>query len=209
MEIQILIIGDRNLQNQLIQEYLKQIPGVKCRLYSNISLSFEEKNELLFSSIILLDSRSEAFKSFLNKMNSRLKNCNYHFVIYNLSAEFNLKRDLLDKGLRGVFFENDSPELISRGVKAISKGELWFSRDIMKKFLMENTLEQKESSEKIMLSFREREILIFTATGMSNAEVAEKLCISINTVKTHLYKIYKKINVSNRLQAALWVAENL
>ena len=45
--------------------------------------------------------------------------------------------------------------------------------------------------------------------GSSNQEIAEKLFISTNTVKTHIYKIYKKIGVPSRIQAALWGAKNL
>jgi DNA-binding CsgD family transcriptional regulator len=52
-------------------------------------------------------------------------------------------------------------------------------------------------------------VLLFIASGISNTEIADNLNISRNTVKTHLYNIYNKIRVPNRLQAALWAAKNL
>jgi len=47
------------------------------------------------------------------------------------------------------------------------------------------------------------------AVGAKNEEIADELFISPNTVRTHIYNIFKKINVPNRLQAALWAAKNL
>ena len=60
-----------------------------------------------------------------------------------------------------------------------------------------------------MLTHREREILKTIATGASNAEIAQALFISVHTVKTHVYNIFKRIKVSSRLQAALWATKYL
>ena len=59
------------------------------------------------------------------------------------------------------------------------------------------------------LTRRETEILALIAAGHTNEEMAEKLFISPHTVKTHVYNIFQKIAVPNRLQAALWAAKNL
>ena len=59
------------------------------------------------------------------------------------------------------------------------------------------------------LTPRELEILALVSIGANNEAIAEKLFVSPHTVKTHLYHIFKKINVPSRLQAALWAAKHL
>ena len=59
------------------------------------------------------------------------------------------------------------------------------------------------------LSRREIEILTLVAAGHTDLEIAEKLGIHRNSVQSHLSESFKKINVSNRLQAIFWVAKNL
>lgn len=53
------------------------------------------------------------------------------------------------------------------------------------------------------LTDREREILACAAAGRSNKEVADQLCVSVETVKTHLHHIYQKLSVSGRVEAIL------
>ncbi len=65
------------------------------------------------------------------------------------------------------------------------------------------------STKSTILTSRQTEILALVSVGATNDEIADKLYLSPHTVKTHLYNIFKKINVPNRLQAALWAAKNL
>lgn len=53
------------------------------------------------------------------------------------------------------------------------------------------------------LTDREREILAWAAAGRSNKEIADQLCVSIDTVKTHLHHIYRKLSVNGRVEAVL------
>lgn len=54
-----------------------------------------------------------------------------------------------------------------------------------------------------ILTDREREILACAAAGRSNKDIADQLCLSLDTVKTHLHHIYQKLKVSGRVEAVL------
>ncbi len=68
---------------------------------------------------------------------------------------------------------------------------------------------KSSSTKSTILTPRQVEILALVAVGATNEQIADKLCISPQTVKSHLYNIFKKINVPNRVQAALWAAKHL
>ena len=115
----------------------------------------------------------------------------------------------MDKGIQGIFYKNDPPEIIPKGICAILKGDLWYSRKTLTKYLMEHGFSNSQleyNAEPDLLTIREKEILALVSSGYGNQQIADELFISIHTVKTHTYNIYKKIDVSNRLQATLWAA---
>ncbi|MBC2960611.1 response regulator transcription factor [Nocardioides deserti] len=58
------------------------------------------------------------------------------------------------------------------------------------------------------LTVREFEVLGLVAAGLSNAEIAERLYVSINTVKTYVRAAYRKIGVDRRAQAVVWCAHH-
>lgn len=75
---------------------------------------------------------------------------------------------------------------------------LWLGHTFFKK---SNTHETYLSTPTSELSNREVEVLELLANGLSNQEIADSLFISINTTKTHIAKLYQKLNVTRRTQA--------
>jgi len=138
------------------------------------------------------------------------------YLKHDIIALFHLKKDsgilleLLELGVRGFFFENDRADILLKGICALKGGELWASRDVMMQYIYKRpspTAQQAQDSQG--LTRREKEILLMVAAGHSNETIAAQLFISSNTVRTHIYNIFRKIGVQSRLQAALWSAKNL
>jgi DNA-binding NarL/FixJ family response regulator len=117
----------------------------------------------------------------------------------------------MDSGMRGIFYNIDPPQLIAKGICSILQGDLWYSRIAFTKYLLESKSSTNSSIHPATarLTFRERQMLSYIASGYSSKAISDEINISIHTIKGHIYSLYKKINVNNRLQASLWAAKFL
>lgn len=208
----VIIIGPRSLQNGLMVHFLEQKTGAKCMEFADPSqISPLEDEEGSDHRLILgdclgkdLDGCMADLESYGEPILSR-----EYVVLFNVSVGLKIEENALRRGVKGFFYEQDPLEVFPRGLSAILNGEIWVSRDIMAKFIPDEKGPDTSRMEASILTPREIEILSLVAIGAKNEEIAEKLFISGNTVKTHIYNIFKKIDVPNRLQAALWAAKNL
>ena len=76
------------------------------------------------------------------------------------------------------------------------------ARKVVAKFHNSNALQSITTTQKdYSLTARENEILDLLAKGFRNKEIAEKLFVSVNTIRTHVYNIYEKLHVNSRIEA--------
>lgn len=207
------IIGPRRFQNELMVFFLEREAGAKCIASEDIRhVPIIDNKNISQPKLILLDCLEKDLDSYLVELESSGENILYgHLVaLFNVSSELGIEEKALRRGVRGFFYEKDLLEGFPKGVHAIFDGELWVSRGIMTKTILDHRdtdiALRKDAS---ILTSREIEILALVAAGAKNEKIANELFISPNTVKTHIYNIFKKIDVPNRLQAALWAAKNL
>ncbi len=108
-------------------------------------------------------------------------------------------------GCQGCLSKVCEPKLMERALRALSRGEMWISHQtashIARRFLQQ---QKPKGSDREVLSKREREILAGVARGERNKEIATRLFVSENTVRTHLFNIYRKLQVNTRMAAALY-----
>ncbi|MFZ1983482.1 MAG: response regulator transcription factor [Desulfatitalea sp.] len=126
------------------------------------------------------------------------------FAIFNVTPGLKIEKLVKRHKIRGVFMIDESWEVFNRGVQALVEGQLWLTRKMLSDCVHLSRQSNRSNNQGCKnLSAREKTVLRLIASGASNKEIAEKLFISTHTVKTHISKIFKKINVSNRIQASL------
>ncbi len=109
--------------------------------------------------------------------------------------------DLVSKGVAGILPPGADSYLLRKATKAISSGELWLDRKTMRNILSYESFSKRE----VKLTEAEKEIVSLICQGYRNKEIAQKLHVSEQTVKSHCNRIYKKVGVSDRLQLAIYV----
>jgi LuxR family transcriptional regulator of csgAB operon len=209
----IYVVGPCRVNNELLASFLEAENGAKCVAKATaddvVGVDGQETDK---PKLVLLDCFAKNPERLFLEVEScygGLGNSDL-MAIFNLIRGLRIEEKLVTRGVRGIFYANDLPDHLQKGIHGLLEGKTWISREILSKFIPE-TREASRLSENGMsvLSQREIEILGSVARGAMNTEIAETLFISRHTVKSHLYNIYKKIKVTNRLEAAIWTKENL
>ncbi len=126
-------------------------------------------------------------------------------------------------GASGFLLKDTEPETLLRSIRTVYQGNAIIAPTATKR-LIEKMLEPdfhlpgseaEQTVQKVYtdpelesLTEREREVLVEIAHGLSNQEIADKLFISLPTVKTHVAHILQKINARDRVQAVVFAYEN-
>lgn len=119
--------------------------------------------------------------------------------------------ETLRSGATGYLLKNIETEALLDAVRRAAQGESVVSPQMTAKLIQGVRSQQKpppSAMEKEKLSPREREILGFLAHGESNKEIARALDLAESTVKIHVQNIFKKLNLTSRVQAAVYAVEH-
>jgi DNA-binding NarL/FixJ family response regulator len=112
-------------------------------------------------------------------------------------------------GAAGYLLKGIDRELMLRSMRAVANGETLLSpKDFVSSLRGITDMAAGSKDLRQPLSAREQEVLRLLATGLANREIAMILLIAEGTVKTHVEHIITKLDVSDRVQAAVWAARH-
>ncbi len=132
----------------------------------------------------------------------------YLVTLLNAEVDIDIWEILKWPHCKGIFFATDLPEHLASGIRKVLEGELWLPRHILTNLYLQ-LQEKPKTYSRHALTHREVEILNRLKMGLSNCQIASDFFISENTIKSHIYRIFKKIGVHNRVQAVKWAQDNL
>lgn len=115
----------------------------------------------------------------------------------------------VNQGAMGTIRRNADPEDLFRGIRAVARGQAWYDPTTASGLLTTSAREGgSPEAKRAQFSERELEVGALISEGQSNKEISTSLGISEPTVKKHVGHILQKLELSDRLQAGLYLARN-
>jgi DNA-binding NarL/FixJ family response regulator len=113
-------------------------------------------------------------------------------------------------GASGFLLKDAGPERLFAAVNAVARGDALFAPSVTRRLVeaYARQISDERPADLDALTARELEVLKLTARGLSNAEIAERLCIGEATVKTHLNRTMAKLDLGSRAQAVVLAYES-
>lgn len=180
-------------------------------IVGELRTSAEILTQPMQDAIVLFDCSRyppEAIHHFLQSLSDR--NPDFRAALWN--TDINGDYDALAHWpqIKGLFQSATPVKEMINGLRKIQQNRHWFPRKLAEK-LIEHYRQPPASAAAIAIELtrREKEILQALKEGMSNQDMAALFGVSDHTIKSHLYKVFKKIGVKNRLQAHNWACRNL
>lgn len=208
MAIKIVIVDDHSM----IREGLKQLleldnnfkiigqagDGVEC-----LQLLEKETPDVLLLDINMPNMNGIEVLERLKKKRSKIK-----ILMLTIHNEMEYLLKAVDIGCNGYILKDSDSAMLKKAINSIYEGDSFIQPDLIP--VLNAGLVARDFSEGALagLTKREIEVLKLLAEGLFNKEIAYKLNISERTVKNHVSNIFKKINASDRTQAAVFAIKN-
>ena len=208
MKTKIMIADDHNLIREGLKQLLEFDGSMEIISEASNGVECLDKLQDTIPDVLLLDINMPE-KNGLEVL-EEIKKMKYEVRVLILTVHNELEYLLkaVDIGVDGYILKDSESAELKKAINAILAGENYLQASLIP--ALNNRLANRDiDKDKIdSLTGRELEVLIQVASGMFNKEIATSLNISERTVKNHISNIFKKIDVSDRTQAAVFAIKN-
>jgi len=202
-KIRVLLVDDHTLFRSGIKSLLQRNDDFEVVGEAGDGLEGIKRVRSLKPDVALLDlhmpgvSGLEAVKVISEEMPD------VNVLMLTVSEDAQDLMDALRAGASGYLLKNIETDTLIEAIRKAAQGESVVSQQMTAKLIQGVRNPPKQEAAAV-----ERDILAALAQGESNKEIARKLDLAESTVKIHVQNIFKKLNMSSRVQVALYAVEN-
>ena len=208
MKTKVMIADDHSLIREGIRQLLEFDGSIEVIGEASNGIECLEKLEVLSPDVLLLDINMPEMNGIDVLKQLKEKKSDVKVLILTVHNELEYLLMAIDIGVDGYILKDSESSELKKAIDIVYKGENYIQPSLIP--ALNNQLVNRDiDKDKIdLLTSREFEVLVQVANGMSNKEIATNLNISERTVKNHISNIFKKIDVSDRTQAAVFAIKN-
>lgn len=206
--IKVMIVDDHKMVREGLKRILEFDGEVQVIEEADNGQDCLNKLKDVKPDIILLDINMPVMNGIETLQTLKKKRKKYKVLLLTVHNEIEYLIKAVDIGIDGYLLKDSDSSELKRAINSVNNGEKFIQPSLiplLNSKLIARDLD-KEKLEK--LSNREIEVLKLVSVGMFNKEIGKKLDISERTVKNHMSSIFKKIECTDRTQAAVFAIRN-
>ncbi len=205
-EISVCIVDDNRELRNALEEIITMSEGYRCTGTIGTAEDAVRQIPLLRPDVVLMDINlggSESGIDVVRSLKPRIPGTN--FMMCTVYEENEKIFEALSAGASGYILKKTDPGRMLDAIRELYEGGAPMSSQIARKvvaaFQSKEPVDDPESEELDVLTSREKEILELLSKGLMYKEIAAQIFLSAETVRKHVYHIYEKLHVSNRVAA--------
>ena len=212
--IRILLVDDHALFRSGVRSLIQKVDEFEIVGEAGDGLEGVKRAKQLKPDVVLLDLHMPGINGLESLKLIHEGDPTIHVLMLTVSEESDDLLRCLRAGATGYLLKNIEVATLTDAIRMASRGEFVISPRLMGALLGDNTrslaTEQARPEASVIdrLSQRERDVLVCLARGQSNKEIARVLDLAESTVKIHVQSILKKLELSSRVQAAVYAVEH-
>lgn len=208
MKIRILLADDQSMIREGIKQLLELDSNFIVVGQAGDGLECMKMLQTRMADILLLDVNMPKMNGIEVLQKIKEENILIKVLMLTIHNEVDYLLKAVDIGCDGYILKNSDVNLLKKAINSVYGGDVFIQPDLIPVLNM-GLINKEESSQTLEgLTKREIEVLKLITEGLFNKEIAYKLSISERTVKNHVSNIFKKINASDRTQAAVFAIRN-
>ncbi|MBZ4644858.1 MAG: hypothetical protein PWR27_270 [Petroclostridium sp.] len=206
-KIRILIADDHSMVRQGLKQIVELEEDMEVVAQASngeeaVNLAMEVQPD-----VILMDINMPKVNGIQAIAQLKEKGCSSKVIMLTIHADREYLVKTVQLGAAGYVLKDADSDVLIKAIQSVYKGQSYIQPTMTTELIKEFTKgvsEEHSNKNQNLLTQREIEVLELIAEGMLNKEIAAKLYISEKTVKNHVSNIFKKLNVSDRTQAAIY-----
>ena len=208
LNIKVMLADDHVLMREGIRQLLEFDGSIEVIGEASDGEECLQKLEKVKPDVLLLDINMPKLNGIEVLEEIKRKKINVKVLILTVHNEVDYLIRAVDIGVDGYILKDSESAELKKAIMTVMDGESYIQPKLIP-MLNKRLITRDSDKEKLeSLTGREKEVLIEVANGMFNKEIATSLHISERTVKNHISNIFKKLNVSDRTQAAVFAIKN-
>ena len=208
MAVNVMITDDHSMIREGLKQLLELEGDFKVVAEAADGVECISKLEEVTPDVLLLDINMPNMNGLEVLKKMKEKKIKVKVLVLTIHSEVEYLLKAVDIGVNGYLLKDSESAELKKAINAVVNGDNYIQPSLIP-VLNAKMIDRDKDVVKIeSLTRRELEVLKNLSYGMYNKEIAEKLDISERTVKNHISNIFKKIEVTDRTQAAVFAIRN-